>query len=311
MPPENQGANPEQIINDPNQEPAPALKQIRTFQGDIAEALKRQQESLVSIQRREHIKHGPPVSPEQVAANKKRVQFFYLLMGSLVLFVLGGVGAWYGYQEFVRRTVAPIVAGPANRFISPSTSTNLDLANLSREMLITHLIDATINIPDGELRHINLRKAQASTTGTPTMLKTDEFLKILQSRAPGILVRALNPLFMFGALGTNSTTTRASTFLIIKLDSFDNAFAGMLEWEQNMNQDIGVIFSTAPLLQTLPAGTTFTDLTDRNKDMRILSLAGEPIMLYSFFEGNMLIITDRLETMRTIVEQLVREKLSR
>ena len=36
------------------------LKQIRTFQGDIAETLQKGQKSLVSIQRAEHLKKGPP-----------------------------------------------------------------------------------------------------------------------------------------------------------------------------------------------------------------------------------------------------------
>ncbi len=85
----------------------------------------------------------------------------------------------------------------------------------------------------------------------------------------------------------------------------------MLEWEPNIARDIGPIFMSAAELASTPQGTSFVDLTDRNKDMRVITLEGAPVLLYSFFDNKYLIITDRLETMRTLIERLTREKLSR
>lgn len=284
-----------------------SLRQIRTFQGDVAEALKRQQESLVSIQRREQIKVGPRVSPEEEAINKKRHQFVYLLLGSAILFVLGGAGAWFGYQEFMNRTVSPIISGPANRFFSPSSSVDLELSNFTREMVLSSVDQARTTIPAGAVEHLVLKKVDANET---SLVTTEEFLKLFGSQAPGALVRAFDPLFMLGAIGTSSTTTVASTFVVIKLTSFENAYDGMLEWEPKMAQDLGPILGTHQAL-TAATSTLFTDLTDRNKDLRVLSTNGMPVMLYSFFDSNMLIITDRIDTMHTVIELLTREKLSR
>src|SRR3989344_1612476 len=50
------------------------LKQIRTFQGDVAEALGKEKPSLVSIQRAEHAKYGAP-TPESTAKGRRN-QFF-------------------------------------------------------------------------------------------------------------------------------------------------------------------------------------------------------------------------------------------
>ena len=270
------------------------LKQIRTFQGDVAEALQREQRSLVSIQQAERLKKGSTSSATDTASEntKRKREIFFLFLGSLTLFVLGTVGAWYAYNEFVRRTVTPIMTAPANRFVSANTEINLTLTATSREALINTLADAVRGAPSGELIHINFS------------LSTIKFLEMLGTRAPGSLVRAFDPLFMFGAFGE-------STSLIIKLVSFENAFAGMLAWEKNLNQDIGPLFSTAELSRNVAPESTFTDVTDKNKDVRMLALGDQPVLLYSFFDNNMLIITDHIETLRILMDRLTREKLSR
>ncbi len=270
------------------------LKQIRTFQGDVAEVLQKQQESLVSIQQKEHLKRDSIESSTGTSSQNpnRRKELFFLFLGSLLFFTIGIVGVWYAYNEFIKKSTTTIIAAPANRFVSANTEVNLDLATTSRETFISNLSSATSGVPNGELKHIVLH------------LSTSEFLEKLESRAPGSLIRAFDPLFMFGAFGK-------STFLIIKLASFENTFAGMLLWEKNLAEDIGPLFATAPLLRNIPSESVFIDITDRNKDIRALAPDGQPILLYSFFDNNMLIITDNIETLRVLVDRLTREKLSR
>ena len=284
---------------DPNENP---LKQIRTFQGDAAEALERQQSSLVSIQRAEHLKGGVEfISAAALEEARKRKHFFLFFLGSIVLLIMTGAGGWYAYSEFVRKTTTPILDTP-DRLLTSNTEVNLKVeTNATREVLINALTRAFGTVPPEELKQLVLKKA---TGDTDTLLSTSEFLQILDTRAPSHLVRAFDPLFMFGALG-------GSTFLIIKLVSFENAFAGMLSWEKGIAQDIGPLFSTAPFLRDIPLEPVFIDVTDRNKDIRMLALGNQSVLLYSFFDNNMLIITDNIDTLRTLVERLTREKLSR
>ena len=288
----------------PEQEPDNLkLKQIRTFQGDVAEALRKQEESLVSIQQAEHQKKGfvPPTvtTPEEI---KGRKNLFFLVTGSFVLFVLGTIGAWYAYIEYGVKTAPPSTNVPANRFISADSESNLDLATTSRENFVGALTSAIENVSPGELKHVFLKKAGAGGTLYP--ISTSEFFASLESRAPGSLVRAFSPIFMFGTLGSNP-------FLIIKLVSFDNAFAGMLAWEKNMVQDIGPVISRGVSLSGLVQNISFTDVTDRNEDIRALMFEGQNVLLYSFFGNKMLIITKDIETLRTLIDRLTRENLSR
>lgn len=288
------------------------LKQIRTFQGDVAEALQKQRESLISIQQKEHLKGDltryTDSTPVEDAHTKRRKEVFLLFMGSLVLLMLGAVGAWFTYREFVRKTSAPMMVAPANRLISTQTEVDLDFATTSRELFFKAFSSAKEDTPAEQFRHIVLRRGPSAESPP---VSVEEFLKVLGSHAPGSLVRAFNPLFMLGSFRESSTSDRASTFLIIKLVSFENAFAGMLLWEKNLSQDIGPLFATIELSREVVPESVFTDIVDRNKDIRMLSLGDQPILLYAFFERNFLVITDSIETLRVIGDHLTREQLSR
>ncbi|MEX2013718.1 MAG: hypothetical protein WD897_02275 [Parcubacteria group bacterium] len=279
------------------------LKQIRTFQGDVAEALQRQEQSLVSIQQTERLKRGFTGSSVDISDSpKSKTRIFALALGSLIFFTLSIAGAWYTYNEFVRKTTTLIMAGTANRFVTVDAEVSLNFSATSRETLINTLSDAIQGVAAREIRHVVLIKEGAKDA--TYLFPTSEFLETLETRAPGSLVRAFDPLFMFGAYGE-------SAFLIIKLVSFENAFAGMLAWEKNLSQDIGPLFATAELSRNVPPESAFTDITDKNKDIRTLTLENQTILLYSFFDNNMLIITDNIETLRVLIDRLTREKLSR
>src|SRR3989344_3729136 len=103
------------------------LKQIRTFQGDVAEALQKEHSSLISIQQAEQLKKNS-VQPDTNTSRKNsnnRIESFYLFIGSVLLLSLGVVGTWYAYNEFVKRSATPIITAPANRFISVDTEANI------------------------------------------------------------------------------------------------------------------------------------------------------------------------------------------
>lgn len=282
-----------------NKEPETSLKQIRTFQGDVADVLQREHRSLVSIQRAEQLKN--PQNNTATESSQKKMESFYLLVGSLLLFALGAIGAWYGYYEFIRRTATPIATAPVNRFVAVDSEININLIDISRQSLISAITDALSKETPGQTKQVIFIKTD--TQEPDYSFPVSELLKKLEVRAPGNLVRAFDPPFMLGAL-------EKSVFLIIQTNSFENAFAGMLAWEKNLNQDLGPIFATAELSRSLPAEPSFTDLVDKNKDVRTLVSDSQLVLLYSFFD-NKLIITDSIETLRVLIDRLTREKLSR
>lgn len=275
------------------------LKQIRTFQGDVAQALERQKESLVSIQQTEQLKKrkDKPDFLQDSEINEKRKYSFLLFLSGFFLILLGLLGAWFGYQEYLRKTAPLTISVPGNRFISGESSVDIDLTNATRGFLISDFHDALSGLSNGELRQVEVRLG--SDKEAP-LAETRQFLEVLDSRAPASLVRALDPLFMLGAMGESS-------FIIFKLTSFPNAFPGMLAWESEIVDDLGPLLGNAEFLKALPPESVFKDMVIKNKDFRAL----EPVLVYSFFDNEMLIISDKAETIQTIIDRLTREKLLR
>jgi hypothetical protein len=208
-------------------------------------------------------------------------------LGGFLFIALGAFGGWFAYNEFLKKTAPPTLAVPESRFIVAETSEIIDAFN------------SITPANPGEIKHFVL-----DTT-------VSEFLLTLDARAPGNLVRALEPVFMLGTLGEKR-------FIIFKLASFENAFAGMLGWEENLAQDLGPIFSTNSLVKNIAPQSVFRDIVSKNKDVRVLyapiepsSTTTMPVLLYSFFDNRILIITENLDTLQTLIDRLTREMLSR
>jgi hypothetical protein len=313
-----------------------SLKQIRTFQGDVAEALKNQNESLVSIQAKEvartkeitrEIEHPkatepelpviavparkeplvtPPrvLSPEEIESKHKRNQAFLLGLGTLILLGGGVYAGWAAYKEYKVKTFVPMAEVIPNSFISSDSMVEYNSLDFDREGLIAKVQEERAGARTG-ITHIELKKGE---TVNASLLTTEELLVILQSEAPGRLVRAFDPLFMLGVLGD----APRHTFLFIKLDSFDNAFSGMLEWERTLAHDMLPLFASPGVVEVASQGVTFSDITIKNKDARVLKdVTGHTVLLYSFVDNKYLLITDDEETFKTILTRITAEKLVR
>lgn len=182
-------------------------------------------------------------------------------------------------------------------------------ANLvDNEILYTRFVD----IVDGEER----------------VLPTSELFSILNTRIPGILLRSFGERFMMGIYHFGENIP----FLLVDIPTFDNAFAGMLEWEETMYADLGELLgkqsiapqpradTTATTTNTTPSAPVqvasidreFEDLTVRNKDARVLrNSRGEIVLLYSFIDRETLLITHSENVLREMVNKLIATKLIR
>lgn len=307
--PDTEGKDVNDALSDPNS----PLKQIRTFQGDMADAIRRQNESLISIQRAEQAKlaaeraaRGEVVDDLEDTTHHDGRKVFTFFVLSLLLIGLGAVGGWFGYQEIARKMTPPEIPISPSRLITTTDTTEIYMGPLSRLELIDKVALASEEVPNpGQILHIDL--VTASTTGK-LVVPAEKFLEKLETNAPGSLVRAFDPIFMLGAFGGETK----SIFLIMPVNSFENAFPGMLTWESTLAQDLGPLFATRNLLSNISSETKFQDLTIRNKDTRVLKDdQGNIILIYSFFDTKTLIITDNEESLRTLISRLENELLSR
>jgi hypothetical protein len=303
--------NPEVV---PAEETQNSLKQIRTYQGDIAEALRAQNESIVSIQRMEQTRREEKqavVATHSAHKDNPAMKALLFGLGSVILMGLTGLGGWYSYLEFTKRMAPPAVAVPISRLIPSAQSVDIDSTALNRRALIDAITsEQTTTLPNGDVKHVVLRTnvvLDGVPTGETTLTSTSELFRILETKAPGHLVRSFQDTFMLGMLESNP----ASVFMIIKLASFENTFSGMLSWEKDIARDIGPIFATWGVMQTNTSASVFQDVIVRNKDVRILyDESGALLLLYTYLDNNTLIITDNIGTLNIITNRLTLERLA-
>jgi len=285
-----------------------------------------------------------PMSEE----TKRRITSLLLSLGGLILIGGASFAGFLAYKHYTEKTAVPMLETPRNRFLPVVSTSVLDGTLQTRETLISALgAERSKPLADGNIKHIELMKG---TSATSTLMSPAEFLLLIDARIPGPLVRAFDPLFMLGVLGqplahvtlpaatssatstqaatstqsaatsTTSTTTAATlvtvpdnqTILLMKLDSFDNAYAGMLAWEPAMREDLLPLFQSSEVLQSIPSGASWSDVSIKNKDARVLrDASGKTRLIYSFYNQNLLIITGSEGALKTVITELDTQALAR
>ena len=145
-------------------------------------------------------------------------------------------------------------------------------------------------------------------------ISASEFISLVAFNAPPLFLRSLVPEYAFGVSGES-----ASVFIVLKIDSFENAFAGMLKWEKDIEDDLEEVFHISGDTILSNATSTkiikprkFEDVVIKNNDVRVLRDGQEGIVfLYTFIGKDTLILTTRLETLEELTERMRRAELVR
>jgi len=128
-----------------------------------------------------------------------------------------------------------------------------------------------------------------------------ELFFIIKNNMPSNLLRALDKQdFLFGihSLANNKP------FIIIKIDSFENAFSGMLAWERFMLEDLADLFALDISLYRF-TNRIFTDDVLKERDVRILrDDTNQILLIYSFVDRDTLIITMQESTFNEVLIRL-------
>ncbi|TSC83702.1 MAG: hypothetical protein G01um101417_436 [Parcubacteria group bacterium Gr01-1014_17] len=218
----------------------------------------------------------------------------------LFLFFAGAVGIGYWYiSNWEQQETVPARVGTAKIILSDKEKA-LDATRLTRDTFISAFArerDAALALSSFTIFTPTKTEPDTGRGTTARALTTSKFLSLLDTSAPGELVRALGADFALGIRGLPTN----SAFLIFKTNYFQTALAGMLKWEKTMLNDVGPLFGTAI------GGTIFTDRTIKNRDVReLLDGSGKPLLLYGFADKQTIIIADDEDTFEKTMERLVR-----
>lgn len=275
------------------------IETLRTLKGDMDEMIKSQSISLARIAMEEDARRR--ASGLSIAVEGRKNWAMIIIS---VLMIASGLGiAGYVYLNY-RPTTADIV--PIETVyttfspIATEYGKNFSLEGLSQNKIISDLkgLVSSTEIPGGSIQKFNLIKKTAN--GKDALLKSQEFFTQIRSGAPGDLTRSLKPEMIFGV--ANTLGGAKSGILIFEVESYQNAFAGMLNWEKgSLVKDVFQIITSQPENEYLINGI-FEDLVVNNQDTRILRNENQEIaLIYGFLNGRYLVITGNTEVFNEII----------
>lgn len=293
---------------------------IRTYQSDIADTIRNDNVSMIKVALSEKKRQERRGTLDTALEDSKKN--LYIVIGAIVGFVVIA-GFVAGYIFLQSQNVEPI-EGEVQQKVQPLLYTettsvlNIDQINISDlSRIIEKDKEAVMELGD--------MKAIVLTTGSSTQerqLTSTEFFQALNARIPDSLGRAFGSNFL---LGVYAFTPR-EMFAVFQISSYDAAFAGMLEWEPNIESDIGDIFMNKKDrikrdLNTIsqensPFGILsqrkFVDRLLSNKDARVLIDAdNKDFMLYTFLDKETLVIATSEKSLKEVIFRLTTGRIVR
>ncbi|HLP44230.1 MAG TPA: hypothetical protein VK145_03065 [Candidatus Nanoarchaeia archaeon] len=281
------------------------VKPLRTYERDVAESIRSKNESVASVKiaaeqkRIEQIKVDPPVVTRTEQAARKGI--FFIL--SIVL-ILAGV-AFGGLLLHFFLTRPPAVVTTQNvSIISTDSKQQIDITGRSTAEINEQIQQALVQMT-GTNKIIRIDLAEKNT-----VISSERFFEIFGENAPSSLGRALGDEWVLGY----QIAAKNEPFIFTTVSSFDNAYDGMLRFEQNIAKDFGPIFikSGTVLANGTSTEPKFEDLVVKSKDTRVLKdRLGNIVLLYSFVDSQHLVITTNEATFRELLNRYIAAQIVR
>ncbi len=301
---------------------ASVLKTLRTYERDMAEAIRSKGESVTSINLAKQKKQQENVEIETKEATatvsektEKVARGGLTILVSLIL-IIAGTGVISLIYYFVTNRPAPVVPATAS-IISTDEKQTLDISALE-SAIIQERILAITNSYSGSSRLIRIELVESldDVGENKLAISAERFFELVAVSAPATLGRALGGEWVFGFYkNTNNASSADSAntpFIFSSVDSFDNAFDGMLRWENKMIEDLSPLFVSSEIKNSTALGKTFEDKIIRNKDTRILKdNSGNIILLYSFVDQKNLVVTTNEQAFQEILNRFFSSQIVR
>jgi len=306
-------------------------KFIKTYEQDFANAVAHKHLTTTSaiIAEKERAEKSREKSDSEIlqdAQNQEIKQEKHTLRNvllSIISLALIGGGAFSAYYLYSKSPLAPStpvqtpVAQVAQSIISSDSRAIVNISNLSVNSALS-LIRSEIGKPQdsGTVKEIVIAQAGSSTEKL-VRLTAPQIIDQADITVPDMFRRSLGTNWMLGTYVDDSG--QKSTFILTTNSFFQNTFAGMIQWESTIIDDLKQyllspsIVTTGTTTGTSTSSTTqeislrgkFTDRIVKNKDVReFIDTNGNIVFLYSFISNDKLVFTNSESALEEVISRL-------
>ncbi len=307
---------PAPVVKQPPAEKPSSVQPLQTYQGDIESLVQEKNISVVNIAAAEAgRREAATVDMQQVATSEAGSivrKIFIVLVGLAFLGAAGGTLAYLFLREppsayVLKNPEAPFM------FVDATTLVPLPPGALSRDAIMEALMQARTDtsLSLGLMARLYPSATPTSTDSVPVLMNLQTLLSTLSSTIPTEFVRSIDPQYY--TLGVHAFDENQA-FLVFKIDSYAQAYSGMLGWERTMYNDLLPLFhrtprprvvgeevaTTTPPVQILQ--TTFADRVVENRDARVVqNTSGDILLLWTFLDRETIAITTNNHTLLEII----------
>lgn len=319
------------------------VRPLQTYSGDVAGVIEQGGVSAVSIAAAEMSRGREEAQAAPAPDPQKKIRFIYYGAGGLLLIAALGVVGFL----FMRAT--PQVRNQtefSTPFMTVDQTTVVQVpANITRLDLMQKLQEErqSVSLSVGLVAQLYVG-VPTTTASVPELLPAAQLLSILSPDIPGDLARTIEPVYLLGVHSFDEN----QTFIILRVDSYQQAYAGMLAWETYMAQQLQPLFSrtpsphlpavtasSAPIASsttasstvasstevaasstppvqapTLPLFNRFVDRIVENHDTRVLlNDNGDIVLLWTFLDRSTLVITTNENTLHEVIRRITTASL--
>ncbi len=268
-------------------------KVMRTFSKDMAKMIQEKGgEAFRTIRAEQKVKE------EEIKIENHGAKLNLIFIISGVILILTSIISFFSFGKN-----KPIIqpGTPSNVIIFSDKDQAIDITALSKEKFL-NLINQTASasgLKEGEILNISLIERTDLGDQKDNL---DKFLSLLKINLPTALKPYLDKNYMFGFY----YTTDREPFLILKVNSYPDAFTGMTAWEGSMLEDLHELFLIDLNAEGIDLSKKrFEDDVIANYDSRVIKNGvGETIFFYTFLNDKTILISRSGETLSEIVSRL-------
>lgn len=291
----------------------PTVQPFRSMKSDMVDVAQSNEKSVaqlvIAAQEKKRRKQWSQNKQEKAGAtNQKKVMTILLaFLLAVTIAVLGVTLKEYLYE----RNTEVVLHIPS--MLTPNDQLELAIGGMDRSDFIG-LINNTLvtgSIYEGQITHYYFTNAVPGATktwfksDTPDIVSLTHLLELTSNTPPTYIKQSLQGGYMFGAYGSDKAQTQP--FLLLGVSDYNSAFAGMLDWEKDIESDFTILFK----LRNSKTVAHFEDVYVSNLDARMLkTLKGETALLYSFIEPTVLLITTNEDSLSAVSEAYKRSASS-
>lgn len=279
------------------------IKVLRTYTSDMANAIRDNEMSVITIALAEKAKREEEELYRK--AEGTSTSKIFLSIGGIILIAAAILGSYYLVQKKKEKDAVTPIINNIETFISYDSSSVIDVTSATNILELKNIINQKEQASTGTITALFLTK---KINNISEIITASNFLSLVGTTAPSALIRSLSDTYLFGKYSNENSVdenAKFGMFLILQTTNYNQTYVSALEWEKTLLSDLFVLFNMPEQNSSL-LDKEWKDIIINNKDARVLyGENGQGVLYYVFLNKNNFVIANNVDALKEVMSRLL------